>query len=81
MRQVNQAVRYAIQHHNSPKVPNLDIENFRIIGYSDSSVANNRDLSSQFGHICFLGDSSGAVAPIYFKSYKARRVTRSAMSG
>lgn len=81
VRQLNRAVRYAIQNQISLKIPNLDIGTLRIIGYSDSSFANNRDLSSQLGHICFLGDDSGAVAPIYFKSYKARRVTRSAMSG
>ena len=81
VRQLNRAVRYAIQNQVSLKIPTLDIDTLRIIQYSDSSFSNNRDLSSQLGHICFLGDDSRAVAPIYFKSYKARRATRSAMSG
>ena len=81
VRQLNRAVRYAIQNQISLRIPALDLDTLRIIGYSDSSFANNRDLSSQLGHIGFLGDESGAAAPISFKSYKARRVTRSAMSG
>ena len=81
VRQLNRAARYAIQYHVSLKIPTLDIDTLRIIGYSDSSVAKNRDLSSQLGNIYFLGDGSGAVALIYFKSYKARRITRSSMSG
>lgn len=68
IQQLNRAVRYAIQNQVSPKIPALDPDSLRIIGFSDSSFANNRDLSSQVGHICFLGDDSGAVAPIYFKS-------------
>ena len=80
VRQLNRTIRYAIQNQISLQIPVLNIDTLRIIGYSDSSFANNRDLSSQLGHICFLGDDSGAVAPISFKSYKARRVTRSAMS-
>lgn len=59
----------------------LDKKTLRVIGYSDSSFANNADLSSQLWHICFLGDKSGAVVPIHVKSYKSRRVTRSEMEG
>ena len=81
MRQLNGTVGYAIHIQISLHIPALNIDTLRIIRYSDSPFANNRNLCSQLGHICFLWDDSGAVAPISFKSYKARRVARSAMSG
>ena len=78
--QRNRDFRYAMQNQVSLKIPTSDIDTLHIIRYSDSSFANNRDRSSQLKHICFLGDSSVAVATIFFKAYKAHRVTRSAMS-
>ena len=80
-RRLNKAVKFAVDNRLSLRIPKLDKKTLRVIGYSDSSFANNADLSSQLGHICFLGDASGAVVPIHFKSYKSRRVTRSAMAG
>lgn len=81
IRRINRAIRYAVQNRISLKVPSLNKDTLRVIGFSDSSFANNTDLSSQLGHICLLGDHSGAVVPINFKSYKSRRVTRSSMAG
>lgn len=81
VRQLNRPVRYAIQNQISLKILGLEVDTLRILGYFDSSFANNRNLYSQLGHICFLRDKSGAVAPIYFESYMARRVTRSVMFG
>ena len=60
--------------------PKLEVESLHITGFSDASFAANRDLSSQLGYICFLGDAKGSVVPFFFKSYKARRVTRSVMA-
>lgn len=65
----------------SIRFPSLYGSSVRVIGYSDSSFANKADLSSQLGHIVFVGDATGAVIPISFKSYKSRRVTLSAMAG
>lgn len=62
-------------------IPRLDKRSLRIVGFSDASFANNHNLSTQLGHIVFLMDKSNAAAPISFKSYKARRIVRSAMSG
>ena len=78
---LNKTVRFAKGNKVSLKIRNLDKESIRIIGFSDSSFANNEDLSSQLGYIIFLGDQHDNVVPICFKSYKARRLTRSAMSG
>ena len=57
--------------------PNLDIHTLRIVGYSDAAFANNTDLTSQLDRIVLLADVDENTAPISFKSYKSRRVTRS----
>ena len=46
IRRINKAVRYAMQNRMSLKVPQLDKETIKVIGFSDSSFANNADLSS-----------------------------------
>lgn len=61
------------------KIPKLEAKNLN--GFSDASFANNANLSTQIGHIVFLADENNKAAPISFKSFKYRRVTRSAMEG
>ena len=79
------AVAFAIDNRISLHIPKLNKDTLSIIGFTDSSLkdlakfANNGDLSTQLGYVCFIGDDTGAVVPISFKSYKSRRVTRSAM--
>ena len=80
-KRLNRAVNFAIAHLYSLNVPKLHLKSLRVTGFSDSSFANNDDLSSQLGYICFLGDETERVIPIVFKSYKSRRVTRSPMAG
>ena len=80
IRRLNKAVKLALINPISLRVAKLDPNTIRVIGYSDASFANNEDLSSQLGYICFIGDDTGAVVPFHFKSYKARRVTRSVMA-
>eukprot|EP00171_Calliarthron_tuberculosum_P023641 IDg23641t1 len=81
IKQLNSAVRDAIENRISLLIPKLDLATVRVVGYSDSSFANNFDLSTQLGYICFLCDETGKSAPIQFKSYKSKRVVRSAMAG
>jgi len=57
------------------------METLKVVGFADASFANNHDLSTQLGHIVFLCDAKGNAAPIAFRSYKSRRVVRSAMAG
>ncbi len=38
-------------------------------------------MSTQLRHICFLSDRYGNSVPISFKSYKSKRIFRSAMAG
>lgn len=63
----------------SIRFPKLEKSSLKILGVSDASFANNRDLSSQLGYILFLSDTK-SVIPIIFKSYKSKRVTKSPMS-
>jgi len=58
----------------------MDLKSLQVIGYSDSSFASNSDLMSQVCYGCFIRDASERAIQIRFKSYKARRVTRSAMA-
>ena len=64
---LNKAVKYAVNNRTSIKTPRLERNSLKIIGFSYASFANNADFSSQLRHICFLGDDTGAVAPISFK--------------
>lgn len=81
LRRLNRAVRYAVNHRIALAIPKLESKSVRVVGFSDASFANNRDLSTQLGHIVLLVDRHGNSAPLIFKSYKSRRITRSAMAG
>lgn len=80
IKQANKAVKMAHQHQVGIKFPRLDIETLHILGISDASFANNKDLTSQLGFLVFLADGNDSVIPLCFKSYKARRVTRSVLA-
>lgn len=36
---------------------NTDMETLRIVAFTDSSFANNKDLSSQIGYVIVLADA------------------------
>ena len=78
---LNKVTRYATDHRVSLKIPTLYQESLRVVGFADASFANNHDLSTQLGHICFLSDCYGRSVPITFNSGKSKRVVRSAMAG
>ncbi len=80
IKRLNRVVVHAILHPLSLKFPSLDPQSVRVIGFADASFANNADSTSQLWHITFLEDKHGNAAPIHFRSYKARRVTRSVLS-
>ena len=80
IKQANKAVKAACENKITIRFPKLDMETLRIVGISDASFANNRDLTSQLGFIIFLSDTNDRVIPLLFKSYKARRVTRSVLA-
>lgn len=66
IRGLKKATRYATENRISLKVPKLDVSSVRIVGFADASFANNADLSTQLGHICFLMDQNGSSVPINF---------------
>lgn len=51
IRRLNRAMKCDVDHEIRVKVPKLDTDTIRAVGFSDSSFANNIDLSSQLGHI------------------------------
>lgn len=75
----NKAIRRALDNHLELKIKSLDLATLKVIGFSDASFANNRGLSPQLVHIGFLSDESTAAIAIAFKSYKSKRIARSAM--
>ncbi len=81
VRQLNKATKYAVDNRISLKIPKLDRDSLRVVVFADASFANNHDLSTQLGHICFLSDWFGNSVPNDFKSYKSKRIVRSAMAG
>ncbi|KHJ30736.1 hypothetical protein EV44_g3716 [Erysiphe necator] len=62
------------------KLVKLDIESLRIVVFSDSSFANNRDCSSQIGYIIVLIDKYNKANIIHWSSIKCKRVTKSVLA-
>jgi hypothetical protein len=58
----------------------LDIQTMEVVVFTDSSFANNRDLSSQIGFVVALADANGDSNIIHWASVKSRRVTRSVLA-
>lgn len=77
---LNKATRYAKRYKININFPQLDQSSLRVIGYSDASFGKNLDLSSQLSYITFLTDATNKVIPINYKSYKSKRICRSAMA-
>lgn len=80
IKMLNETVRYALDNRFDIKIQKLCLDTLRIVGYSDGSFSNNTDLSSQLGYLILLMDHTGRAVPIYYKSYKSRRITRSPMA-
>ena len=61
-----------------PKLSNL--QDLRIVVYSDASYANLPDGGSQGGHLVFLSDANGFCCPLAWHSTRIRRVVRSTLA-
>jgi hypothetical protein len=57
----------------------LNTEELQLVVFTDSSFANNKDLSSQIGYVIVLMDSTYANI-IHWSSIKCKRVTRSVLA-
>lgn len=58
----------------------LDVKTLRIVTFTDSSFANNKDLSSQLGYVIVLVDAQNNANIIHWQSVKCPRVTRSVLA-
>jgi hypothetical protein len=75
---INKIVKHLLESASlTLKYPKMHRSSLHLKAFSDASFGNNVDSSSQLGYIIFLCDGKGACAPLVFKSYKCRRVTRS----
>jgi len=75
----NRVIGFVKENAVAVRFPKLELSSLRVVGISDASFATNYDSSSQLGYIVLIADAKGRAIPIFFKSYKARRVTRSVM--
>jgi hypothetical protein len=58
----------------------LQKESLQLLVFTDASFANNRDLSSQIGHVLVLADGTGRANILHWSSTKCKRVTRSVLA-
>jgi hypothetical protein len=58
----------------------LDIETLKLLVFTDSSFANNKDFSSQIGYILVLADNQNRANIVHWSSVKCKRVTRSVLA-
>ena len=79
MRRTKEVIKYTQKFPYCVKFPKLDKESLQIIGFFGCIFDVNKDYSSQISYMCFSCDEEGSAVPLYFKLYKARRITRSVM--
>ena len=58
----------------------LDLATLRVVVFTDSSFANNADLSSQIGFVVLFADKYNNANIIHWASIKCRRMTRSVLA-
>ena len=58
----------------------LDVNSLRLIVFTDSSFANNNDLSSQIGFVILLADKDNRANILHWSSVKCKRITRSVLA-
>jgi hypothetical protein len=58
----------------------LDKDSLKLIVFTDSSFANNQDLSSQIGFVITLVDKDNRANIIHWSSIKCKRVTQSVLA-
>lgn len=82
IKMLNDAIQFLKKHPDRGlKMIKLDTQSIHIKAFSDSSFANNIDLSSQLGFIILLCDKFDNCNVIYYSSHKSRRIVRSVLGG
>jgi hypothetical protein len=62
------------------KFVKLEKNTLKLIVFTDSSFANNRDFTSQIGYIVTLADEDNNANIVHWSSTKCKRVTRSVLA-
>ena len=79
---INRIIRYILKEtRRSLNYRKLDLKTLHLRSYSDSSFADNSDLTTQLGHIVFLCDNEDNCSILHYSSIKSRRVVRSCLGG
>jgi hypothetical protein len=58
----------------------LDLASLRVAVFTDSSFANNSDMTSQIGYVAVIVDKNNQANIVHWASVKCRRVTRSVLA-
>ena len=80
LKRANKVLRELQVNDSFLKFPVMELENSKLIVYSDASYANLNDGASQGGFAIFLADSTGKCSLISWGSRRIRRVARSTLS-
>ena len=62
------------------KYVKLDKNSLRLIVFTDSSFANNKDYTSQIGYVIVLADKNDNANILHWSSTTCRRITRSVLA-
>lgn len=57
IKRLNRTVRYTVTHRVPLEILKIDSETVRVVGLSDASLENYRNLSMQLGYIILLCDA------------------------
>ena len=52
----------------------------KLLVFTDSSFANNKDLSSQIGYVIVMADSNNQANIVHWSLVKCKRITRSVLA-
>ena len=77
---INRAVKYAVTHRTLLRIPKLDWESSRVVGFTKDFFSGDQYIYSQLGYILLLINNHQTCVPLMFKKNKAKSVTRSAIA-
>ncbi len=80
-KQLNKRLQWQIDNPSRGlKFVQLNKDSMKLIVFTDSSFANNRDYTSQIGFVITLADKNNKANIIHWSSIKCKRVTRSVLA-
>ena len=81
IKQLNRIIKKAKKEKSQIVIPDLgNLENIKLVGYSDASFANLGDGGSQGGYIIFVVGDNKKYMPIAWQSRRIRRVVKSTLA-